>query len=153
MRKLFLLLPLLIVTACTQFGLYSETIKGFDNNRWEKNDTKSFSFQINEDVKKANVLILFSHVYEPGYDKVPVEVTFKKEGGNEETFMTDLLLKDEQGENLTSCMGDVCDLEQVVKENFNLEKGNYTVTLTNKVGLLPYLPNVVALGISVETAE
>ena len=152
MRKLFLLLPLLIVTACTQFGLYSETIKGFDNNRWEKNDTKSFSFKINEDVKKANVLILFSHVYEPGYDKVPVEVTFKKEGGNEETFMTDLLLKDEQGENLTSCMGDVCDLEQVVKENFTLAKGDYTITISNTTNL-PYLPNVIALGIGVETAE
>lgn len=152
MKKLFLLLPLLILTSCTQFGIFSETIKDFDNNRWEKNDAKSFSFHINEDVDKANLVILFSHVYEPGYDKVPVEVTFKKADGSEEIIKTDLLLIDEDGKSYTECVGDVCDLKQTVKENFTLPKGDYTITISNTTNL-PYLPNVIALGIGVETAE
>ncbi|KGO79421.1 hypothetical protein Q763_13695 [Flavobacterium beibuense F44-8] len=152
MKKLFLLLSLLILTSCTQFGIFSETIKDFDNNRWEKNDTKSFSFQINEDVDKANLEILFSHVHEPGYDKVPVEITFKKADGSEEIIKTDLLLTDGNGKSYSECIGDVCDLEQTVKENFTLAKGDYTITISNTTNL-PYLPNVIALGIGVETAE
>ncbi|QEE48421.1 hypothetical protein FUA48_02165 [Flavobacterium alkalisoli] len=151
MKKLLLLLPLLLLTSCAKFSLYSEKINDFPDNRWAADDAKTFSFELTEDVEKAKLDLFFSYVFEPGYDKVPVKLYMIKEGEAQVTIPEVLLLKNEAGEDLGDCLGDVCDLTQTIATQ-NFTKGKYTIKVVHEVNG-PYLPNVIALGISLETTE
>ncbi len=152
MKKLIYILPFLLLVSCAKFTIYSETYKGFADNRWEKSDARTFEFEVTEVADSAKIDIKFSHIYEPGYNNVPLEVKIKKPSGEEEVFTANLILKDAEGNELTDCLGDICDLEQTVKEGYSLTKGKYAITLSNTVQT-PYLPNVIGVGISVKTAE
>jgi hypothetical protein len=92
---------------------------------------------------------LFSHVYEPQYATVPVSVTIEYPSGEKENVFLNLLLKDAEGNDLSDCSGDICELHTNIKEGVKLPKGDYKVTVENKFAYA-YLANVLAVGVSVE---
>lgn len=151
MKKLFFLFLLLSIISCAKFSLYSEKIENFPDNRWLIAETKIFSFELTEDIEEAELKLFFSHVFQPGYDKIPVKVYVTKEGGEESIIKEELLLKSETGEDLGQCLGDICDLTQTIATQ-SLTKGKYTVKVMHEAKG-PYLPNVIALGISLEATE
>ena len=152
MKKLMFLLPFILLMSCAKNSIYSEMQEDFTDNQWQKEDPRTFEFEVDEVADSAVIIAKFSHIYEPGYNNVPLEVKIKNPEGNEETFTANLLLKDVQGNELTDCLGDVCDLEQNIKEAYSLKKGKYVITLANTVQT-PYLPNVIGIGISVKTKK
>ena len=123
--------------------------RDFEDNRWFKLDSKTFEFDVNEDVANARIIIKFSHVYEPYYNNVPIEVVIKKQGGESETIKTTMFLKDKKGKDISDCLGDICDLDFMLKENYPFRKGKYSITIANTVNTT-YLPNVIGLGLEVE---
>ena len=150
MKKIIAFLLLFAVASCSKFTL-SKTIEDFPNKRWEKKDIQTFEFTIEDDIT-ADVAVLFSHVSETQYDEVPLAVTIQDPTGKKETIETKLLLKDPSGKELSDCVGDVCDLATVLKEGILMQKGTYIITLQNETKL-PYLPNVLAVGITIETVS
>ena len=126
--------------------------KDFENNRWLKQDIKTFDFEVDEPTDSAKIAAKFSHIYEPGYNNIPLEVTIKNPDGKEETFTANLQLKDAEGKEVTDCLGDICDLEQTIKDGYSLKKGKYIITLANNVQT-PYLPNVIGIGINIESKK
>lgn len=152
MKKLFFLFLLLSIISCAKFSLYSEKIEGFPDNRWSTADTKTFSFELTEDAEKAELDLFFSYVFEPGYDKVPIEVIIKKDEEQEDKIASTLLLKDETGKNFADCLGDICDLTQTLTDSYSFSKGKYIITI-RQTGSYDYLSNVIALGISLEATE
>jgi len=151
MKKTLALMLLFTLVACTKFTL-SKTIEDFPGNRWEKKNTQAFDFEIKDDMD-ADIAILFSHVDDPQYDKVPLEVTIEDPSGQKEKIAVMLRLKDESGKDLSDCVGDVCDLTTVIKEAVPLKKGKYIITLQNTFSQHEYIPNVLALGVSIETVN
>jgi len=150
MKKIIALLLLFAVASCSKFTL-SKIIEDFPDKRWEKKDIQTFEFTIEDDIT-ADVAVLFSHVSETQYDEVPLAVTIQDPTGKKETIETKLVLKDASGKELSDCVGDVCDLITAVKEGISMQKGTYIITLQNKTKL-PYLPNVLAVGVTIETVS
>lgn len=146
MRKLLTLLPLLLLFSCMKSTIYTEMTKGFPENRWAKSDAGHFDFIIKEKAN-ANIIVKFSHIFEPQYTEVPLFVTIKKPTGDEVTEAV-LLLKDSEGKNISDCVGDICDLEYTIKENYIFEPGSYTIVVAN-TAKGPYVPNVLGLGIEI----
>lgn len=144
MKILSAVLLLLLLASCSKYDI-SKT-ESFPNNRWDKNAVQTFTFEI-EETYSADLKLLFSHVSEPGYSNVPVEVSIKDPSGKKENLDAVLKLNDESGKQTSDCAGDVCDYTEVIKEKVLLEKGIYTVIVKNKFNA-PYLPNVLALGVS-----
>ena len=149
MRIILASILLFMFVSCTKFTL-SKTIEDFPENRWEKKNAQTFDFEVKEDMD-ADIAILFSHVDDPHYEKVPVEVTIQDPSGHKETIAVMLRLKDASGKDLSDCVGDVCDLKTVIKEAMPLKKGKYIITLKNTFSQYKYIPNVLALGVSLET--
>jgi hypothetical protein len=143
MKNLLLLLPLLFI-GCSNFHI-SKT-ENFIDNRWLKDDPKTFTFSVDQK-ETAHVELKFSHVSDPQYTDVPLEVTLQYPSGKKETLPVTLHLVDSNGKALSECAGDVCDLTQVIKENVLLEKGDYTFTVKNNFAH-SYLPNALAVGIA-----
>ena len=149
MKKTILLLLLFAFASCSKFTL-SKTIRDFPDNHWQQNDSKSFEFDIKEDMD-ADIAILFSHVEDPQYDGVPLRVIIQDPSGAKEEIIVMLRLKDASGKEYSDCVGDVCDLTTVIKEAMPLKKGKYIFTLQNAFSKRNYLPNVLAVGVSLET--
>lgn len=144
MKKIIALLLLFFVAACSKYDI-SKTER-FTDNRWNKDDVKTFIFKI-EETYSADVMLLFSHISEPQYNEVPLEVVILDPSGKKETVDVILKLKEANGKQLSDCAGDVCDLTKVIKERALFEKGSYTVTVKNNFNTA-YLPNVLAVGVS-----
>lgn len=147
MKKIFpFILLLLLFVSCSKYS-YS-TNKGFDNNRWKKNDVKEYEVILTTDLSSADIEIFFSHIYEPGYNKVPLTLEITYPGGKKENIPLELRLKDEEGNNLSDCSGDICDIYTTIKDGVDLEKGTYIFRLKNNFNNA-FLPNAIAAGIGI----
>lgn len=148
MKNLFFLLILAFLTAsCNKDVLYSEMHRDLTDNRWIEGNGETFEFNVEEDTQ-ASIIVKFSHVYEPQYDKVPITVHVKKPDGQEEVLNAEMVLKDATGKDISDCLGDICDLDYVVSENYSFTKGVYTITITNRIDGI-YLPNVLGVGLKI----
>jgi gliding motility-associated lipoprotein GldH len=153
MKRIALCLLAFVLFSCSKKeAVYTDTFKDFDENRWKLEDMKTFTPVLNEDVKDVSLSLHFSHVFEPGYDKIPVAVIFQDPDGKEENLLVEVKLKNEAGKSLSDCAGDVCDIVVPVKEHVDLAKGKYKVTFLNKADS-PYVPNVLSVGLSIAKGE
>lgn len=150
MKKTLLLLLFLSLLSCKE-AVVDKMDKDFDDNQWNKTDVKTFEFEIKRDIESADVLLNFSHIFDPGYSRVPMVVNIQNVTANTppQSFALNLILKDESGESLSECSGDICDFSYTLIEGKPMPKGNYKVTVQNQYQW-EYLPNTLAVGISVK---
>lgn len=152
MKKIYLLLPFLILVSCTPAGaVYDKFIRMSETNQWKKEDIKTFEIDIKED-GNYTINFDFSHVYDYQFNKVPIVFEIENESGNKETIPVDLKIKDESGKQLADCSGDICDLKYTVKDNFPMKKGKHKIMVSNTF-LFEYLPNVIGIGITVSHSK
>lgn len=147
MKKILLLLCLSVLFSC-QKTTYTTTIKDFANNRWPKNEIKTFTLKLKKDVEVGEVELHFSHVIDPQYDTVPLSVVITHPSGEQENIYVNMQLKDASGDSLSECTGDICDYKTVIKEGSKLAKGTYKITVQNQFPH-EYLPNILAFGVSI----
>ncbi|KAF2519789.1 gliding motility lipoprotein GldH [Flavobacterium salilacus subsp. salilacus] len=152
MKKFVFLLPLLLLFSCNKTTLFTKTIDDFDNNRWQKSEVKTFEFDIKKDVENADIKLIFSHTFDPQYERVPLELTIQSPDGVKDNMFLNLQLKDGSGNSISDCAGDICDLEMNLKEEMKMLAGKYIITVENKFEG-EYIPNVLALGIMVENED
>lgn len=149
MKKVLTLFSLFLLVSCNDAVVFNEKGEDFPDNRWLKNDAKTFEFEIKEDVAAAKLFVELSHVHEPGFNSIPVIITLQAADGTVQNTASSLELKDAAGDYISDCLGDICDLKQLVIDNANLPKGTYSITVENNFPA-EYLPNVIRLGISIE---
>jgi gliding motility-associated lipoprotein GldH len=149
--KHFLFSLFILFISCNKNNVFGKLDKDFDSNRWESKDKKQYEFTIEDDSKVYNLSLLFSHVYDYQFDKVPMVISITDPAGKTENIAFDLQIKDASGKQLADCGGDFCDLKYVFKTKVSLQKGNYTIVVSHKFNG-PYLPNVLAVGLNVDVA-
>ena len=146
MKKLPALVVLLLLVSCAKYDI--SATEDFADNRWQKGNVKSFNFtfKIGKD-ENADISVQFSHIADPQYTEVPLEITIQEPSGKKETLNVTLKLKDSQGRELSDCAGDVCDFTEMIKANAPITSGKYIFTVKNKFNGA-YLPNALAVGIA-----
>jgi gliding motility-associated lipoprotein GldH len=150
MKRLLLLMLFMSLVSCKE-SVVDKINKDFDDNQWMRSDIKTYEFEIKRDIPSADILLNFSHVFDPGYSRVPVVVNIQNVTDNTppQSFALNLILKDEEGESLSDCSGDICDFSYTLSEGQPMKKGNYKVTVQNQYQW-EYLPNTLAVGVSVK---
>lgn len=149
MKKVLFLLLVLALSSCNKEVVFKETFKDFPDNRWALNDVKTFKIDLKEPVKNAVINLQFSHVFGFQYKSVPLAMVLQRPDGKQDDIFVELKFTDAEGNSLSDCAGDVCDLITPVKKNLDLENGEYKLILLNKFNG-EYIPNVLALGVTVE---
>ncbi|QBZ97299.1 gliding motility lipoprotein GldH family protein [Flavobacterium sangjuense] len=151
-KTLLLLSLFAILTSCSKQGQFSQFDTFGEENRWQKSDAKTFEFDITDDSKLYNLTFRFSHVYDYQFASVPINFSIENPAGEKEDHTINLAIKDDNGKELGECAGDVCDLNYKVEENFKLQKGKYKITFSHSFEG-PYLPNVIGIGLNVESVK
>lgn len=142
-----LFIVLLLLQSCNKDAIYRDFDSNFENNRWSSNDARSFAFALEKE-ENANLVLHFGHIYDFQFDVIPLEVDVTYPDGHTEILPINLKIKNEKGEDMADCSGDVCDLYYNLKSNFHFQKGNYKVVITNKFNSA-YLPNVLGVGVQI----
>ena len=151
--KSSLLLSLFTVfISCSNQNNHSEFVDFGENNCWQKADARTFDFDITDDAQLYNLTFRFSHVYDYQFATVPINFTIENPAGEKENLSVDLVIKDSSGKELAECAGDVCDLNYKIKEKTKLQKGKYKITISHSFEG-PYLPNVLGIGLNVESIK
>ncbi|MES2411817.1 MAG: hypothetical protein V4535_10280 [Bacteroidota bacterium] len=151
--KLLLFLSLFILLiSCSKQNQFSEFDTFGEDNRWQKTEAKTFEFDITDDAPSYNLTFKFSHVYDYQFATVPINFTIENPTGEKENLSVDLAIKDDSGKELAECAGDVCDLKYSIKEKTKLQKGKYKITISHNFEG-PYLPNVIGIGLNVDSAK
>ena len=151
--KLPLLLSLFTVfISCSDQNNHNQFVEFGEDNRWQKEDARTFDFDITDDAQLYNLTFRFSHVYDYQFATVPVNFTIENPAGKSESFTIDLAIKDSNGKEIAECGGDICDLKYLLKEKVKLQKGKYKVVISHSFEG-PYLPNVIGIGLSVESVK
>ena len=114
-------------------------------NRWYEKDSKKFEFEIIEE-GNYSIFIELSHVLGTQFEKLPVELKVTRPNGASETAQLEL--------NCTKseCVGDICDLKQLIKEKQKLVKGIYKIEIKPKTPF-EFAPNIIGVGFSVEKSK
>ena len=153
MKKTLLLLVFLSCLSCKE-SLVSKIDEDFKDHQWMANEERTFEFKIKHDMKDAEVLLNFSHIHEPGYNNVPLLVTMHNlnDPAPPKDMAVNFMLTEEDGTTISDCSGDICDFSHVLQANGPMKKGNYKLKVQN-LYQGQYLPNVLALGVTVRNNE
>ena len=147
MKKYILVLFVLSFVSCNKNTIHDSFESDFILNRWITNEEQTFEFKIlEEDV--YDIDLHFGHVYDFQFATIPLELTFLNEDKIINHKGIDLIIKNDKGEDLASCLGDICDLYQNIEKGVSMQKGTYTIKVKNKFPA-SYLPNILGLGIRV----
>ncbi len=147
LHYLIAVLFMIIFQSCDKNRIYRDFDSNFEKNHWESNDSRSFTFTLEKD-ENANLALHFGHIFDFQFDAIPLQVGITYPDGHTEILPINLKIKNEKGEDIADCSGDVCDLYYNIKNNTLFQKGTYLVIITNKFNAA-YLPNVLGVGIQV----
>jgi gliding motility-associated lipoprotein GldH len=147
MKKYILVLFGLFLVSCDKNKVHDSFERDFILNRWITNEEQTFEFSIPED-GVYDIDLHFGHVYDFQFATIPLELTFLNEEKIINQKAIDLVIKNDIGEDLADCTGDICDLYQNIEKELTIKKGTYIIKVKNKFPA-SYLPNILGLGIRV----
>lgn len=145
--KYCLFIYFFFLLSCNKNHIYNEFDSNFEKNRWFTSEIKKFSFSVEKD-EVVDLILHLGHIYDFQFASIPLQVAINYPDGHTEIIPIDLMIKNEKGEDIADCSGDICDLYYAFKNNVKLKKGNYLVMVTNKFNAT-YLPNILGVGIQV----
>lgn len=147
MKKYILVIFGLFLVSCNKNTIHDSFERDFILNRWITNEELTFEFSIPED-GVYDIDLHFGHVYDFQFATIPLELTFLNEQQIINQKAIDLVIKNDKGEDLADCSGDICDLYQNIEKEVSMQKGTYVIKVKNKFPA-SYLPNILGLGIRV----
>lgn len=137
--------------ACHSGTVYKDQIKDFDNNRWQKERSLEFRFDIKES-GTYRIDFLMRHTYGFQFAEIPVVARIELPDGAISRTVAVLQLYDEDKKQKGDCLGDYCDFEQPLFNQIDLPSGTYLLSVSHEFNH-EYLPNVLSAGIAVKTLE
>lgn len=150
--KLLSIFILLLFLSCDKTSVYQQSDTDFKDNRWLKSDIKTHTIEIVKENSSYSLIFEMRHVIDFQFPEIPIQFKIESPDGTVNLEKISLLIKDANGKDKGECMGDVCDLKQVVFANKELAKGIYTISISNKFGS-EYVPNVIGIGLRLEENE
>ena len=123
---------LIVISSCITYKEYDE--ESFSNYSWSSGQQLTFKPLIEDAPSSYELGLGIRHVY--GLRNSHINITIKSisPSGIIKTENHDFFLKDGNGNYLSSCAGDMCDLETYVNNDLLLEEaGEYTFFLSHNM--------------------
>lgn len=148
---LFFLL-LLVITGCNQNKAFEE-YKKFDNLSWNRFNFLEFEVLVEDTESEFDVYISLRHLPEFFHNKLPINLTIYSPSGEMRTADHLIELSDVDGNSLSKCVGDFCDVSILVRKEISFyESGTYTFRIENKWQKVE-LPGIMEVGLILERVK
>lgn len=147
--KPILIIAILLLVSCDKTNIYATIDNNFKDNRWFKSSTRTLKLEVKKDASNYDLLFDFRHVHDFQFSEIPIQFRIEDPNGKVSIKKIMLSIKDEKGKDRGECMGDICDLRQVIFSEKELIKGDYTISISHQFQG-EYLPNVISIGLSLK---
>ena len=152
--KYYLLLFVLLIMSfgCNQSKVFEE-YKKFDNLSWHRFNYLEFEVTVEDSENEFDVYISLRHLPEFQYKQLPINLTIYSPSGEMRTADHLLELIDDEGNRLSKCVGDFCDVSILVRKDFKFtEPGIYNFRIENKWKKVD-LPGIMEVGLLIKKSE
>ncbi len=153
-RSVFILVSvaMLLFTSCSNQKVFDEYYK-FDNFSWNRFNFVKFEVNIEDTETEYDIYLNFRHLPEYPYPEFNFNFTIYTPSGEMRTMDYEIGLFDKEGQRLSECLGDYCDLKIPVRKGFRFsEQGIAKFEIENKMTKLE-TPGVMEVGLIVEKSE
>jgi len=141
-----------LLTSCGNKTIFEEYRK-FDNLSWQRFNYLNFEVPIENIDAEYDILIAIRHLPEIPYKEMKINITFYLPAGEMRTADHVFELVDKEGNSLSECLGDFCDVSFPVRKNFVFsEPGLVKFKIENKYTKTE-MPGIMEVGLIIRKAE
>jgi gliding motility-associated lipoprotein GldH len=129
--------------------VYEEYTK-FDDLSWNRFDLLTFEIQVEDIESPYDIFLNVRHIPEVRYEELNLNFTIFSPGGDMRTTDYTLEFVDRDGNQLSECLGDLCDLQVLLRDGLRFnEKGLAKFEIENKFTKVE-LPGIIEVGLIVK---
>jgi len=156
MKKLkysLLFFAILIVSfGCNNSKVFEE-YKKFDNLNWNRFNNLEFEVRVEDLESEFDVYVSLRHLPEFPHKELPINLTIYSPSGEMRSADHLLELADKEGNNLSKCVGDYCDVSILVRKELSFyEPGVYKFVIENKWKKVD-LPGIMEVGLTIKKSS
>ena len=153
LKYYWLFFVLLFVSfGCSHTKVFEE-YKKFDNLSWHRFNFLEFEVPIEDIEPEYDISISLRHLPEFPHKQLPVNFTIYSPSGEMRTVDLLLELYDDEGNSLSECLGDFCDISILLRENFKFsEQGIFKFRIENKWKKVD-LPGIMEVGLILKKSK
>jgi gliding motility-associated lipoprotein GldH len=146
------LLAALLLTSCDR--VYREYDKdSFPTYTWKSGQEVIFNPTIEDATKSYELVLGLRHVFGLKIRTLAINVRQISPSGKETTNEYQLTLIDDKGEYISSCGGDLCDIEVAVASGIKFEEaGTYKFVVTHNMPI-DRIPGIMEVGLIINRQE
>ena len=148
MKNYLLLVLIIFLSACSKEepGVFKKN--DFENNRWYKTQSLNLIYN-NEEPKSIDLDFSLGYVYGSQFAEIPLEVYITNPLHQIDKIPVIIYLFDKNRNELGNCLGDLCDINQKILQNYNFsEPGKYKIQVLNTFSY-EFLPNVNSIELKI----
>jgi gliding motility-associated lipoprotein GldH len=154
MKKLivFSLLSLMILSSCDSSKIYEKHID-IDRITWNRFDIKTYNIDIKDISAKYDFYVAIRYISEIPYKYITIKFILYTPSGETRIMDQKIMLKDKAGNLLGDGMGDLYDLNSLVRKDFQFtEPGICKVEVSSTMSQIE-LPGIMQVGLIVKKAR
>lgn len=132
-KTIIIFTSIILLTSCNHVYKKYEKDSFLPIYTWDSSAGIIFTPKIDDISKSYKLIFGIRHVY--GFKPANLKVNIKtvSPSGKQTEKSYDIKIKDANGEYLSNCSGDLCDLETVVENNVKFEEvGDYTFSVNHE---------------------
>ena len=124
-----------------------------DQLSWDRFNILHFEFPVEDTEKEYDFFISIRHIPQIPYKKMEVNFTLYTPEDDMRTGNIELRLVDLEGESLSKCLGDLCDIELPLRKNFKFSaKGKARIEIENRYTKIK-MPGIMEVGLIVRESK
>jgi len=124
---------ILLLTSCNDIYKRYDKDSFLPLYTWDSSKGIIFKPQIDDITGSYKLVLGIRHVYGFRLATLKVKIQTLSPSGKQTEKLYEIKIKDANGEYLSNCSGDLCDLETVVENNVKFEEiGDYTFSVTHQ---------------------
>ena len=145
-------LLLILFNSCSDTTVFEEYHK-FDNISWNRFNNQKFEVSIEDAEAEYDIFVVIRHLPEIPYKEIKINLTMHLPDGEMRTADHLFELEDSEGNRLSECLGDYCDISFPVRKGFTFsEPGVVHFEIENKYTKVEML-GIIEVGLIVTKAN
>ena len=145
-------MAMLLLVSCSNNKVFEQYHK-FEKFSWNRFEFVNFETQIKDIESDYDIYLNFRHLPEYPYKHIDFNFTIYTPSGEMRTSNYEIDLYNKQGERLSECLGDFCDMKIPVRKGFRFsEPGLAKFEIENRMTKLQ-TPGVMEVGLIIEKSK
>jgi gliding motility-associated lipoprotein GldH len=143
---------IILLTGCTRGKIFEKHIE-FDDLSWNRFEVLEFEFEVDDVSVPYNILIAVRHIPEIPYEELEVGTIMTTPSGEVRALEHKVRVKDNEGNLLGDGMGDLWDLVEPLREDFQFNQpGMVSIELHNYMTRLETV-GIIEVGLIVRKSD